>query len=758
MKRSKNLNLRGKYLLVSLITGGFLSSVLTGGLAQASDAHMIEDIQVAETDGQSEIVIHLVEPAQVVKSGAGQVGDRLQIQLALPGNAGPGRSLPGAHEIVAWQPTPSVPMTNVAYDQIGSSSGRITLDFRKDMGFRVAAGEDARTLVVTATDPEQFQSAETERNSSSAPESGTKSKLDGKVEKSDIEQARDAVIKEDWSGAIAYYGKVLQRPESADLHQEAHEMQGLARERLGQNFRAKQEYEAYLKQYPKGEGADRVRQRLAALESAGNRAKAKLGRDKQGVGNERGTTPISAISGGISQYYYQGGDFSDTKGVTRDTSLLLNNFYVNGRYRNDRFDVRGKFDGRYRENFIEEQNRQFRISNMYVDFQDRLSGIMTRFGRQTRSTGGVLGRFDGGVFGYRFSPKWQAVAVGGMPVQPFRSTSVDTSNWFYGLSLEVGPFDDLWAGNVFFIDQFTKGLSVPDRRAVGGELRYQHSIHPVYSQVDYDVFVNELNIAQVQGSWNFEGGAIIQANFDYRRVPIASTSGTWDLLRYGTPGSVNEMLFQQVLNDAVLQRLARLNSSVMKTFTLGGIFPISQKYQFNADIMASDLSGSNDFAKYIQDVIYPQFGPFISQSTLGYWYPGYFSGVGVQSSGLQMSYTAQLIGNSLLAEGDVWTLGSRYVDNNGLQNIYSLFLDSSYPVTQSVRLSPRMRLDYFDGGRGQQALDSLRIRPAMRMNYRVMKALNVELEGGFEWLNNLEREELDRKSYYFTVGYRLDFN
>jgi len=75
------------------------------------------------------------------------------------------------------------------------------------------------------------------------------------------------MAKKDYSHAIALYTKILAYP-NHPYRQDAQEYLGLARERNGQLAQAKAEYEAYLKLYPKGEGADRVRQRLTGLITA----------------------------------------------------------------------------------------------------------------------------------------------------------------------------------------------------------------------------------------------------------------------------------------------------------------------------------------------------------------------------------------------------------------------------------------------------------------------------------------------------------
>jgi hypothetical protein len=712
-------------------------------LAAPTNIQLIEDVSIGEEKGSSELSFRFATPVQYLRHTPSSVGDTLQIYLA--GLGGSGISA-GAlqRESMAWKPTDEVALTEIIFEPAGGTSARLILRFRKDYRYIVSPSEDGRGFFIELVNPDSATVlADNGRETANALDSGgknSKSKDNNSVADTSLERARKAVIQEDWASVIGLYSKVLGQSELSANHPEAHEMLGLARDRLGQTWRAKQEYENYLKLYPKGEGAMRVKQRLIGLESVSAKAKEKLGSGK--LGSEKSQMkPLSELRGGFSQYYYQGGRFSDAKGVTRDSSLLLNNVYANGRLRTERYDFRARFDARYREDFLREDYRQFRISNLYLDANDRQTGLMTRLGRQIRSTGGVLGRFDGGVVGYRILPKLQAVAVGGFPVQPFRSTDPRFNKSFYGFSLEAGPFYDAWAGNIYFINQDVNGLSIPDRRAIGGELRYQDSVHPVFSQIDYDIFLDELNIAQLQGSWNFESGAILQGNFDYRRVPISSTGNAWDFVRFTTIGSVNEALFQQLLSDN-LEQIAKLNASVMKTFTLGGIIPISKRFQFNGDIMVSDFSGSGDLARLIENLL----GPF---------YAGYFSGI--QSSGLQMSYTTQLIGHGLIADTDVWTLGFRYTDNERMQDILSVYLDSHYPITQDIRVAPRLRVDYYDGGKGGTSADLVRIRPAMRFNYRVMKQLNVELEGGFEWSNQPDRDSEDRKSYYFSAGYRVDF-
>ena len=77
--------------------------------------------------------------------------------------------------------------------------------------------------------------------------------------------------------------------------QDAQELVGLARERAGETAKARAEYELYLRLFPDGEGAARVRGRLAAL-----------GTPDSPVAPRPDRAPVRAVSGTFSQYYYGG--------------------------------------------------------------------------------------------------------------------------------------------------------------------------------------------------------------------------------------------------------------------------------------------------------------------------------------------------------------------------------------------------------------------------------------------------------------------
>ena len=80
-------------------------------------------------------------------------------------------------------------------------------------------------------------------------------------------KGRNALQQGDHGIAIDAFNKLLLLPPNK-FTQDAQELIGVARERSGQNFKAKLEYEHYLKTYTSGEGVARVKERLAEITGA----------------------------------------------------------------------------------------------------------------------------------------------------------------------------------------------------------------------------------------------------------------------------------------------------------------------------------------------------------------------------------------------------------------------------------------------------------------------------------------------------------
>ena len=713
---------------IALQWGG---SCATAVEADEAAQQMLDNLEVGNTDAGALISIKLTAPANYVRHAPFQSGDTVQIWIN-PAISAVSQDQSPQRQLLRWDATEAVPLYEVAYESAPAGGSRLVVRFRKEVQYRIRQGTDFRSIEIELIKEPgsevqigkgmSFNTAVSRLQERSGVKlAGIKSVPHDAPPAEVLEAAKQAMIREDWEGGIGLFTRLLQQPDKA-YHQEAQEMLALARERNGQAARAREGYETYLKLYPKGEGAERVQQRLTGLLTAAKAPQEKL--------KELRIQPDKTFSetyGQFSQYYFRNELFGNSTGNTSTNSLFLSNLDVTSKVRTERFDLRMQFDARYRQNFMSEthnQNDQLRVSNAYVDLVDRVSGLSGRLGRQTRSSGGVLGRFDGGVFNYRFLPKWQATLVSGLPVRAYNSTAPDTDRWFAGGALEWGPFYEYWAGNIYFINQ--KYLAKTDRRAVGGELRYQHPVHPVFSILDYDVHFDKLNMVHVLGNWNFANGAIATLAADYRKTPFLSTSNA--LIGAGVE-SINDLLFCQ---DQSVTKVADENTSTMKSVSLGGITPVADKLQFNGDITVTHQTGS----------------------TATYKIDNACGKVKYQGMGLQESYAAQLIASSVFTEGDVWNFGLRYTDQQTSADFLSGFIDGRFPINSDLRLDPRIRVDYITGFKGA---DAVRLRPAMRVNYRLISKVFVEFETGLEYRTKAAFEPDDTVGYYVSAGYRWDF-
>ena len=309
-----------------------------------------------------------------------------------------------------------------------------------------------------------------------------------------LQELRDALATGDNAGAIRVAEKLLGQPESAATP-EAQEMLGLARERNSQLAHAKAEYETFLARYPDHPNAGRVRQRLAAL----------LGEEAPETGpgvlvDGRPQTVVSSgfkaeLSGSLSVLYQRdesgflfedvpvvGGPEVNPDPIEENRTNLNEILYgtdINLSVGNDRTEGLFRFSGVFRDDFRAGLQRdEGAISTLYVDVSDRELNTAVRIGRQTRNTGGVFGRFDGGLLSFQATENLKLNVVGGFPVQSSRDLEVNTERVFYGGSIDFAVVPDALDTTVYYVDQ--KYGDLIDRQCSGwGVPVFQFSVHRV---------------------------------------------------------------------------------------------------------------------------------------------------------------------------------------------------------------------------------------------------------------------------------------
>jgi len=529
-----------------------------------------------------------------------------------------------------------------------------------------------------------------------------------------MEQARQAVAAEEYTRAVQLYTKILQYPDHP-FRQDALEFLGVARERKGQVAHAIREYERYLSLYPDGEGAQRVQQRLAGLTTA-----RETPRKLSPRASRKDTATPWDVYGGISQFYRRDASSTDATGTIINQSSLSTDLDVTARKRSDSYDIQSRFTGSYLYDFLDSgAGDESSVSSLYIDAHHKGYGMSMRLGRQSRNTGGVLGRFDGLLLGYQLTDWLTINGVAGYPVLSTRD-QVDTDKTLYGVSADLGTFANAWDFNVFIIEQQVD--NIVDRRAVGGEVRYFDPTKSLLSFVDYDISYDSLNTLIFLGTWTLPDRTTLNATIDYRNSPILTTTNA---LQGQTVRTIDNLL--DSLSEDEIRALAEDRTAENTTVTLGASHPFSERIQLSGDVTVSNLSGT-DGSGGVEPI------------------PG---------TGNEYFYNLQLIGNSLIKTGDIGIVGLRYSDTS-TSSIYSFSLNTRYPVNRVWRINPRVRVDYRENDRDKstQWIGS----PSLRMDYRWRKRYRFEVEGGGEWsTRELTDDNEDSSSYFFSLGYRADF-
>ena len=532
-------------------------------------------------------------------------------------------------------------------------------------------------------------------------------------------EAKRAMTAGELSRAIQIYTKVLQLPPN-EYQQDAQEFLALARERNGQLAHAKSEYERYLAHYPDGDGATRVNQRLAALLTSASTARDKPAGTATDRTSGKATPSPWKIRTFVSQHYRRDVNQVNNEDEVVSQSSIYSDATIDARRRGTRFDFSTRITGGNRYNLLDDEDRSsgddFRLSYFYADLLDTKTRLRGRVGRQTRNTGGVLGRFDGLNMTYSFSDRLRFDAVAGEPVYS-TSNSDPNSRQFYGVSSNFSPFAESLDLGVFFLQQDIEDMT--DRQAIGTELRYFGDTASVWGMLEYDTAFSELSNAFVQGSWRLPGKLVLSGSLDRRRSPFLSLGNA--LLGQGV---LDFDQLMQTLSEDEIREIALDRSAMMTGVTVGMSRPLSPRLQFslNANYSTTDAVPANGDIPAMPEAEY-----------------GYFS--------------ADLVASSLFREGDVGILSLRYA-NSDSADVYTVNLDSRFPVGRDWRINPRLRVDYREIS--SDSSTQMIYTPGLRLQYRVGRRARIDFEAGKRFASrDMDDVDLDQESYFISLGYQL---
>jgi len=687
---------------------GVCFAVFSQAQAWALPSQSLESIEYLTHQGMAAIEIGFAQPVNYMSNFPLESGATLQIFI------GPRTSvdvdvdkLPYAQAMRAPDSN-EIPLTQVTFriNEAGESS--VVVDFEQVVNFTVSAGRRFNTLMIVLPGLKVTQAVQLKN-------ARTVKMLDSKAFKL-LVLGRKALKQHKNKTAIRIFTKMLGLPESPE-RQEAMELLGVARERNQQKAHAKAMYREYLKQYPKSEGAVRVKQRLQDLLHAQLKPRARLKPTKKS--KEKKTT--SRIYGSLSQYYYRGENSVEDDGSSVDQSLLLNQLSVNWRIRNADYDIRNFVYTNQSYDFSSETGKAATLETAYSQFKNNERGFSGRAGRQTGSGGGVLGKFDGLRVSYDVTQKMAVNAVAGYPVNISDKRSIQSQKPFFGIGFELngeGKEIDILP---YYIRQKIDGII--DREAVGSEFRFFHKLGNFYGLVDYDVHYTDLNIYLFRGQYNWRKNTIFNLNFDYRNNPLLFTSHA--LIGRTDASNIAELL--NIHSERRINELAENRVGNSKTFSLGVSHTFSEHYQLNADLT---------FAK--QDFIIDDVTP----------------GVLISDSDQQIYLSSQLIANKWFNDRDTSVLGMRLSQTSSYDEL-SLSASNRLPLKNKWKFDTRMRVDLRQNDSGE---DLTRYRPSLKWNFRQNQAMYYEAEMGVEWWRYAgDSNNPDFRRLFVNLGYRWNF-
>jgi tetratricopeptide (TPR) repeat protein len=569
---------------------------------------------------------------------------------------------------------------------------------------------------------------------------GTISDADLRELAASMDDGRAALKRNKLRGAIQLFTKVLKYPEN-EYSAEAKELLGLALQRGGQIAEAQATYEDFLRRYPAGEESDRVRQRLAGILTAIGEANTPLRAPPTGQFAPVHDTTWTFVAN-ASTFYIRDDSFRtardsstapdptadpDSHAVHQNEILTTLDWLAT--WNNDETKGRIRFSGgeehRFDSNQDANQVDETGVSVLSVDATVKDWNLRTVAGRQTYNSDGVLGRFDGALF------SWQPVSlvkfdlVTGSPANSRYDAPFKNERYFYGAGIGIGPLFGGLETSIYAIEQRDRWLV--DREAIGSELRYADANKFAFGTVDYDVHFQRLNAIIASGSWTLPDGSTLYGGADYRRTPYLSS---WNALINQPFGTLYDLLRNQAETSQQLQQIAYDSTPIYKSAMLGFSHPLSDKLQVGADATLVNLS---------QPIAPIGLDPSLATLAAGNEY--YFS--------------AQLIGNNIFKDGDMYIGALRYSQQE-TDTDYVLDLNSRYPINSDWTIGPRLRLGYstFSGTNIRQYT----ALPSFFLLYHVTENLDFESEVGAQWTSATQPGVNTKDTELFvTMGLRYKF-
>ena len=708
-------------------------------ITAGAQAQVIEELELRQDGANAVVDIRFVTPVQYSRSTIARSGDLVQVFYRVLPRRETLRLESSERRLAGGGQIPSLSVRDVsANDALPTSINRkLVINLASFAKFRVRPGRTNRSIELVLTGlgssvPEVIAASAKAKPAKPAAEA---SQTPTGLAASDIEAqaasllatAQSAFDGGNYDGATTSLNALLNLPPN-QLSRRAQELAGLARLNAGDKPRAAAEFDVFLKLYPQGADSDRVRQLLAILPAPGAPV-------PEPVKAAAATT--STTTGSVSMFYYGGKsdtrtqEFidsplgglpilqSETNLSATDQKQLQTSVDLNWRYRDTEKDMRFVVRDSLTRDYIKSTNKD-RLTALYFDYRSLSLGGNVRVGRQSPTGGGVMSRFDGVQAGYAFAPKWKVNAVVGKPTDDL----LDTRRMFYGVSVDAEALTKSLSGSLYLIENRIDGTT--DRRGLGTELRYFSGPVSVSGQFDYDTVLRAVNIAAVQGNWQFTEATAVNAMLDRRITPMVALG---NVLFFQDPTLSQAKRIDELLGVTPIETLqdqAKAITAYQNQFRVGGTHTLSTNWQTGADFSLTSI----DAVKPVASLSYPG-----QAATGNLW------GVSAQLIGTNLysardthvfnvsllggpSYHGTLLSyNNLSSLGDKWQLEpslkyyTQSSPDGGANDIWTLGLRATYRVRNQLSLESELTYERSDARGATTVAGPGALSSAARTNY-----------------------------------------
>ncbi len=549
--------------------------------------------------------------------------------------------------------------------------------------------------------PKVVKSTKTKRTNKKKPLS--KNSRDPKIL---LKLARNEFFKHNYDEVISITDRVINIGNQVQ-QQQALELTGVSLERQRKFPQAVVLYLKFLDMYPESKFKTRIEARLQGLETMALEPNKKLT-------EKPGSAPWD-IRGAFAQYYRDDKiDRSDLGNKSINTAFVTD-FDIFARRKTAQNSMVLRFDGSYIDDRLEKEGDS-RVSQALVSYTSNESGFRVTGGRQSRTSAGVYGRFDGLVFDWLSANSIDYSLYTGFLVQS-SFDDVDSDRPFVGGSISF-EFWDGYEMEVYLTQQKIDNLV--DRQAIGTEIQKRFERGFVYSVLDYDVFYGDLNNATLITNYRMDDQWIFNISVDYRNSPLLTTANA---IQGQLVGSVKEL--QNLYSNQQIYDLAEDRTSKSQNLLVSANYQIDSIRQLYMSLSSTSIDATEASAGVDANEASDDIHLAGDYSVRGYFFDDDFS-----------------------------TIGLRFSDTTSAETI-SIRTRSRIPGPGDIRYDPQVHLDF----RTNKSSDDSQwiLNSSLRMTYKYSKQINFEASLGIEY-SNFDLPSLDDQTVYaIFVGYLYQF-